>query len=48
MKTIEAKVVLLKKIMAAFNEAKRQGVKDPGKKIVQAIKARNKVKSFFE
>ena len=48
MKRIEAKVTMIKKIMAAFSEAKKQGVKDPGKKIIQAIRARNKVKSYFE
>ena len=48
MKRIEAKVMMMKKIMAAFSEAKKQGVKDPGKKIIQAIRARNKVKSYCE
>ena len=47
MKRIEAKVMMIKKIMAAFREAKKQGVRDPGKKIILAIKARNKVKSSF-
>ena len=48
MKRIEAKVTMIKKIMAAFSEAKKEGVKDPGKKILQAIKARNKLKVFLE
>ena len=48
MNRIEAKVTMIKKIMAAFSEAKKQGVKDPGKKIIQAIRARHKVKLFIE
>ena len=48
MERIEAKAKMIKKIMAAFSEAKKQRVKAPGKKIIQAIKARNKVKVFLE
>jgi hypothetical protein len=48
MNHLKPKVELLVRIIGAYKEAERSGVEDPGRIILETIRAQSKVKLFFE